>query len=85
MKNQGGRPHIYSAHEVKTVGNVGQRIPCIYAVMDNRKAYHRESIVEMEDKLCDQVVSILIDPGSNYSYVNPNLVDLNKEVHEKSW
>jgi len=29
----------------------------------------------MEGKLCDQVVSILIDPGSDYSYFNPNLVD----------
>ena len=42
----------------------------------------------MDGKLCDQVVSILIDPRSNYSYVNPNLVDkcgLNKEVHAESW
>jgi len=42
----------------------------------------------MDGKLCDQVVSILIDPGSNYSYVNPNLVDkcgLNKEVDAKYW
>ena len=42
----------------------------------------------MDGKLCDQVVSILIGPGFNYSYVNPNLVDkcgLNKEVHAESW
>lgn len=42
----------------------------------------------MDDKLCDQVISILIDPGSNYSYVSPNLVDkcdLTKELHAKSW
>lgn len=42
----------------------------------------------MDNKICDQVVSILIDLGSNYSYVNPDLVDmcdLNKEVHEESW
>eukprot|EP00253_Pinus_taeda_P001566 PITA_01566 len=42
----------------------------------------------MEGKLCGQVVSILIDPRSNYSYVNPNLVDncgLRNEVHEDSW
>ena len=29
----------------------------------------------MDGKLCDQVVSILIDPRSNYSYINPDLVD----------
>ena len=41
----------------------------------------------MDGKIFDQVVSILIDPGSNYNYVNPDLVDkcgLNKEVHAKS-
>jgi len=42
----------------------------------------------MEGKIYDRVVSILIDPRSNYSYVNPDLVDkcgLRKEVHAKSW
>jgi len=56
--------------------------------MDNRQADHQESIIEMDCKLCDQAVSILIDPGSKYSYINPNLVDkcgLRKEVHAKSW
>jgi len=45
---------------------------------------HLAYIIEMDNKLCDQVVSILIDPGSNYIYVNPKLVDkygLDKEVH----
>ena len=52
--------------------------------MDNSRTYHHASIIEMDDKLCNQVVSILIDPGSNYSYVNSDLVDkchLRKEVH----
>ena len=42
----------------------------------------------MDNKLCDQVISILIDLGSNYSYVSLDLVDrcsLSKELHAKSW
>ena len=42
----------------------------------------------MDGKLCDQVISILIDTGSNYSCVSPNLVDkcgLSKELHAQSW
>jgi len=41
----------------------------------------------MDGKICDQVVYIFTDPRSNYSYVNPHLVDkygLNKEVHAES-
>jgi len=66
------------------MGDVGQSIPWIYAALDNMHADHQESIIEMGSKVCDQVVSILIDLESNYSYVNPNLVDkcgLNKDVH----
>jgi len=42
----------------------------------------------MDSNLCDQVISILIDPGYNYSYVSLDLVDkcgLSKELHVESW
>jgi len=57
-------------------------------VTNNRQENNQASIIKIDGKLCDQVVSIFIDPRSNYSYVNPDLVDkcgLNKEVHAKSW
>jgi len=56
--------------------------------MDNRWADHKASIIEMEGKLCDQLVPIFIDPRSNYSYINLDLMDkcgLRKEVHVESW
>lgn len=83
-----GRPNINSAQEVQSFGDVGQSIPRIYETMDNRQAEHQASIIEMDSKLCDQVISILIYLGSNYRYVSPNLVDmcgLNKELHSESW
>jgi len=55
--------------------------------VDNREADHQASIIEMDGKIYDQVVYILIDPGYNYSYINPDLVDkygLRLEVHAKS-
>ena len=56
--------------------------------MDNKEADHHASIIEMDGKICDQVISILIDPRSNYNYVSLHLVDksgLNKELREESW
>ena len=44
-------------------------------MLDNRQVDNQESIIDMEVKPCDQVVSILINPGSNYSYVNIDLLD----------
>ena len=42
----------------------------------------------MNDKLCDQVISIFIDPRSNYTNVSLDLVDkcgLSKELQAESW
>ena len=68
------------------VHDVCHSIPRIYAVVDSRQADHQALIIEMYGKICDQVFYILIDPGSNYRYINLDLVDkcgLRKEVHAK--
>ena len=63
-------------------------VPRIYATLDFKKEDYYAYIIEMDGNICDQVVSILIDLGSNYNYVNPDLVHkcgLTKEVHAESW
>ena len=45
-------------------------------------------MVEVEGKIVEQSVSILIDPGSTHSYIYPRVVDicdLKKVKHRKSW
>ena len=74
-QNQGDSPKLYSAQEAETLGDVGPSIPCVYAVVDSKQAKNQASIIEMDGKISDQVISILIDLGSNYSYVSPDLVD----------
>lgn len=61
---------------MQTIGDVGQSIPWIYATLDKKQANHQASIIEMEGKICDQFVSILIYPRSNYNYVSPNQLDM---------
>ena len=57
------------------MGDVRKNIPLIYAALDNRHIDQYTSIIEMDGNICDQVVSILIGPRSNYIYVNHDLVD----------
>lgn len=57
------------------VGEVAQSMTRIYVTMDNHQVDTQESVVEMEGKFHDQIVSILIDPGYNYIYASPDLVD----------
>jgi hypothetical protein len=50
-------------------------MPQIYATMDNNQSDHKASVVEMEGMIVNHLVSILIDLGSNLSYVAPQTVD----------
>jgi len=62
-------------------------VPRIYATLDSKKEDYYAYIIGMDGNFCDQVVSILIDLGSNYNYVNPDLVykcGFTEEVHVES-
>ena len=50
-------------------------MPQIYAAFDNSQANHQASVVEMEGMIANRLVSILIDLGSNLSYVAPQTID----------
>jgi hypothetical protein len=67
---------------------MARSMPQIYVALDNRQADHQDSLVEMEGMIANHLVSILIDPGSNLSYVSPQIVEkckLQQVKHDKSW
>jgi hypothetical protein len=67
---------------------VARRIPQIYVALDNRQVDYQASMVDMEGMIANQLVSILIDLGSNLSYVAPQTVEkckLQQEKHANSW
>jgi hypothetical protein len=51
------------------VDDVARSVPRIYAVVENWKADHQAGIISK------QPISILIDPGSNLSYVSPQFFE----------
>ena len=60
--------------------------PRIYAALDGRKAYHHDTMVEVEGKVYNTSISILVDPGACRIYVSPKIVylcKLDKVKHEK--
>lgn len=66
LQNQGDRPQIYSAHEAYTIGDIEKSIPHMYATLDNKKENYQEYLIEMDGKLSDHFISILIEPRSTY-------------------
>ena len=66
-----------------TVGDLVRTIPMINATLENRQADYQTSMVEVEGKLNQIHISILIDPGASLSYISPNLVEKCKLSVEK--
>jgi hypothetical protein len=63
-------------------------MPRIYVALDNNQADHQASVVELEGMIANHLVSILIDLGSNLSYVAPETIDkckLQPIRHVKPW
>jgi hypothetical protein len=66
---------IYNMQEATTVNDVERSVPQIYVALDNNQADHQASVVEIEGMIFNHLVSILIDLGSNLSYISPKVVD----------
>jgi hypothetical protein len=50
-------------------------MPQIYAAVDNKQANHQASMMDMEGTITEHLVSIIIELGSNLSYIAPKAVD----------
>ena len=87
LENESARL-AYNIQEEETVGQVARVVPRIYATLEDRQADHQSTVVEIEGKIVDHSVSILIDPGSTHSYITPGIVEVcafKKLKHSKSW
>ena len=70
------------------VGQVERTIPRIYATLEDHQVDHQSTVVEVEGKIVEQYVSILIDMGSTHTYITPRIVDIctfKNLKHRKSW
>jgi hypothetical protein len=79
---------IQNIQEASTFGDIDQSIHRVNTGLDGRKENHQSTILEIEGKIHDKIVSILIDLGASLSYVTPTLIDSNKVKkvkHTKSW
>ena len=67
---------------------MARSVPQIYASLDNHQANHQASVVEIEGMIFNHLLSVLIDPGSNLSYIAPKAIDkckLQPQKHTKPW
>jgi hypothetical protein len=60
----------------------------IYAALNNKQAEYQSPIIEVEGKIDNDPISILIDYIAMHSYINSNILEifhLQRSKHKKSW
>ena len=57
------------------VDDLERTMPRINATLENKQADYQTSMVEVEGKLNQTPISILIDLGASLSYISPDLVE----------
>ena len=70
------------------VGDLARTMLRINVALENRQGDYQTSMVEVEGKINQTPIAILIDPGASLSYISPNLVEKCKLPVEKfvsSW
>ena len=71
-----------------TIRDLARTMPRINATLDNRQEDYQTSMVEVEGKINQTPIAILIDPEARLSYISPKMVEKCKlpiEKFESSW
>jgi hypothetical protein len=65
-----------SVQQVVTVEDMGRNVPRIYTALDNKQVEFQSHMIEVEGKINDQPIAILIDSGASHSYLDPKMVEI---------
>ena len=75
-------------HEACTVNDLARSIPRINAALEDRQVDHQSTTLEVEGKILNEYVSIIIDSRASLIYISPKIVEkcqLVKEKQKNSW
>jgi hypothetical protein len=78
----------HNIQEDETMEDMGGSMLRIYAALDNKQVENQSSMIEVEGKIDNDPLKILIESGASHSYINANIVEifhLQRSKHKKSW
>ena len=70
------------------VNDVAKNIPIINVALEDRKVDHRSTMLEVEGKILNTSISVLIDSRASLSYIAPRVLEkckLSKEKKKNEW
>jgi hypothetical protein len=79
---------VHNVQQDDTVEDMDRNVPRIYATLDNKQVEFQSHMIEVEGKINNQTISILIYSGASHSYIDPKMVErlhFPRRNLEKSW
>jgi hypothetical protein len=79
---------VHNEQHATIIEDMGINVPRIYAVVDNKQVEFQSHMIEVEGKINDQPIAILIDSRASHSNLDPNMVEkfqLPRSKLGKSW
>jgi hypothetical protein len=67
---------VHNIQEDKTVEDMGGSMSRIYAFLDNKEAEYQPHMIEVEGKIDNHPIRVLIDSIAIHSYIKYNIVEL---------
>jgi hypothetical protein len=84
-RNDKGRV-VHNVQQDEIVEDMGNRIPRIYAALNNKQVEFQSHMIEVEGMINNHAFTILIDSGDSHSYIDPRVVEsfhLSRIKHKK--
>ena len=78
---------VHNIQDAKTVEYMGGIMLSIYLALDNKQVEYQSPMIEVEGKIDNHPIAILIDSRFSHSYINVNIVEifhLQRSKHNKS-
>jgi hypothetical protein len=67
---------VHNVQQDDTVEDMGRNVPRIYASLYNKQDEFQSHMIEVEGKINNQTIVILIDSGASHSYLDPKMVEI---------
>jgi hypothetical protein len=67
---------VHNVHQDDIVEYMGINVPSTYAALDNKQVEFQSHMIEVEGKIKNQTIVILIDSISTHRYIDPKMVEI---------
>jgi predicted aspartyl protease len=66
---------VHNEKQDETMEDMGKSVPNIYASLDNMQFEFQSHMIEVEGKINNRPIAILIDSGASHSYLDPKMME----------